>query len=91
MPAIVQPVMWSFADALSLVPHPDYLVVADDINDYHHQIPVPKNMQKGEIAEMFEEEDKVVHVVNPGNFSIGKTFVTIYPTLNQVEPCDLNN
>jgi len=54
---------------------------------------VPRNVQRGEIAEMFEEEleDKVVHVINPGNFSISKTFVTIYPNLNQVEPCDINN
>jgi hypothetical protein len=33
--------MWSFAkDCMNLVPHPDYLILADDCADYHHKIPV---------------------------------------------------
>jgi hypothetical protein len=33
--------MWSFAkDCMDLVPHPDYLILADDCADYHHKIPV---------------------------------------------------
>ena len=37
LPQIVQPVLWAFAkDVLNLVPHPDFLVLADDCSDYHH-------------------------------------------------------
>lgn len=33
--------MWSFAkDCLNLVPHPDYLILADDCADYYHKIPI---------------------------------------------------
>ncbi len=91
MPAIVQPIMWSYADALTLVPHPDYLILADEIQEYNHELQIPTNIgRNGE--NLYEDEDgqvKTVHVINPGNFAINKSFVTIYPTLNKVDPCSL--
>eukprot|EP00347_Sterkiella_histriomuscorum_P020272 403338437 len=97
VPSIVQPIMWSFSDALQLVPHPDFLILCDEITDYHHQIEVPKSSKtsQGYEIQYFEDEegqnDKFVHVVNPGNFSINKSFVTIYPLCkeNFVQQCQL--
>ena len=37
LPQIVQPVMWAYAmDTLSILPQPDFLVLADECGDYHH-------------------------------------------------------
>jgi len=71
LPHIVQPLMWSFAkDCLNLVPHPDYLILADDCTDYYHKIPV----------DCFkDEQQKHVNVINPGNFAQEKSFVVLYP------------
>ena len=36
---IIQPVLWSFAvDCLNITPEPDFLVLADEYDDYHHEI-----------------------------------------------------
>jgi hypothetical protein len=41
LPQVTQPVIWDYAvDAFNLTPHPDFLVLADECNDYHHKIPV---------------------------------------------------
>lgn len=37
---IVQPVLWPYGDCLHLYPHPDYLVLADECDDYYYTIPV---------------------------------------------------
>ena len=72
--------MWSFGDSLNLVPHPDYLILADDCWDYYHKIPVET---------LDDEPQKLVHVVNPGNFSIEKSFTVIYPATDDVQPSKL--
>ena len=36
IPQIVQPIMWAYGDVFHLTPHPDYLVLADDCQDYYH-------------------------------------------------------
>ena len=70
--------MYGFAkDALNLVPHPDYLILADDCAEYHHEIQVNGHS---------DEDQTIVHVINPGNFSLEKSFVVIYPTTNDVQP-----
>lgn len=63
--SIVQPVMWSYAaESLNLVPHPDYLILADDCADYYHKIPIDASPTL-----LKEEPQKHVHVINPGNFA----------------------
>jgi len=47
-------------DTLNLVPEPDFVVLADDCPDYYHKIPVA--LEEG-------EDDKFVHVINPGSFA----------------------
>ena len=37
---IFQPIMWSYGDALHLYPHPDFLVLSDECEEYHYHIPV---------------------------------------------------
>lgn len=37
---IIQPIMWSYGDALHLYPHPDILVLADECEEYHYHVPV---------------------------------------------------
>jgi hypothetical protein len=32
--------MWSYGDALHMYPHPDFLVLADECEEYHYHIPV---------------------------------------------------
>lgn len=71
--------MWTYAsDSLNLAPHPDYLILADDCQDYHHKIQVE--------GVEFEEPQKHVHVINPGSFAREKAFVVIYPTTEDVQP-----
>jgi hypothetical protein len=71
--SVVQPVMWTFAkDCLNLVPHPDYLILADDCADYHHKLPV--------------EDGSHVHVMNPGNFAIDRSFLVFYPKTEDIQP-----
>lgn len=38
--------MWAYGDALSLVPHPDYVILCDEISEYHHKIQVPQNSKQ---------------------------------------------
>jgi hypothetical protein len=72
--------MWSYSDSLNLMPHPDFLILADDCQDYHHKI-----MVNG-----YEEEPaKHVHVINPGNFARDKSFVVLYPIIDEVQPSNL--
>jgi hypothetical protein len=33
---VVQPIIWGFGDCLNLLPHPDFLILADDCEDYYH-------------------------------------------------------
>lgn len=71
--------MWAHAkDCLNLVPHPDFLILADDCIDYYHQIPVE--------TEYKDEPQQTVHVVNPGNFSYDRSFVLLYPEREEVQP-----
>lgn len=83
---IVQPVLWSHAtDALNLVPHPDYLILADDCADYHHRLGLDSAFSSGDGGQ------KEVHVVNPGNFSLERSFVVIYPASEDVQPSKVPN
>ena len=81
LPQIIQPIMWSFgSDALNLVPHPDYLILADDCWEYNHRI---------EVDTLEDEPQKYVHVINPGNFAIDKSFLVFYPVIDDVQPSKL--
>jgi hypothetical protein len=56
LPQIIQPVMWAYAtDVLNLTPSPDFLILADECQDYYHAID--------------DDERRVCHVMNPGNFA----------------------
>lgn len=84
LPSIIQPIMWSYAkDCLNLVPHPDFLILADDCADYHHKIPVESSFE--------DEPQKCVHVINPGNFALERSFVVIYPATEDVQPSKVPN
>ena len=81
---IVQPVMWSFGDAMHLYPHPDILVLADECEDYFYHIPVNGHETTFHDAQKkMGTEDKAgvkhITVVNPGSFTSGK-FTVLYPT-----------
>ena len=48
--------MWAYAtDVLNLTPSPDFLILADECQDYYHAID--------------DDEKRVCHVMNPGNFA----------------------
>ena len=98
LPQIVQPVMWAYAmDTLSILPHPDILVLADECADYHHSFDLSDEFSAhaGEPRgddEMQEDESNVrrtCEVVNPGNFSHDLSFVALYPN-NKEEPVQLS-
>ena len=82
--------MWTYGDTLHLHPHPDYLVLADECEDYSY--PVPVNGHKTsfhDISQLGNEDQmglKTVTVVNPGNFSTDRSFSVIYPLKNEVQP-----
>jgi len=43
--------MWSYAmDCMNLTPEPDYLVLADECQDYYYQIPL-EELMPGETVE----------------------------------------
>ena len=75
---IIQPILWSYGDALHLHPHPDFLILADECNEYSYEVPVNDSDSKPENA----NDLKTIHVLNPGNFCIDRTFVVIYPLKN---------
>ena len=91
LPQIVQPVMWAYAlDALSIVPQPDFLVLADECTDFHHSFNLSdefSTLQPGENIDMDDGEGraKTCEVVNPGNFSHDLSFLALYPN-NAEEP-----
>ena len=73
--------MWSYAmDCMNLTPEPDFLVLADECQDYHYQLPISEATQDG------MAEQKTCHVLNPGNFSMDQSFVVIYPFSATIEP-----
>jgi hypothetical protein len=78
--------MWSFAkDCLNLVPHPDYLILADDCADYYHKIPIDDCF--------VDEQQRHVNVINPGHFAQERSFVVLYPTKSEddVQPSKVPN
>ena len=91
--------MWSYGDALHLYPHPDFLVLADECEDYYYQIPVNGHKTTfHDAGQKMGNEDgmemKCVTVVNPGSFSSDRSFTVIYPTKGEhgeVEPSKIPN
>jgi len=59
-----------------LTPEPDYLILADECNDYYYSIPLY------EISPDEQTQQKTCHVLNPGNFSSDRSFVVVYPYNN---------
>ena len=47
---IIQPILWSYGDALHLHPHPDFLILADECNEYSYEVPVNDSDSKPENA-----------------------------------------
>ncbi len=68
----MQPIIWSYNDSLSLTPHPDYLIIADECEDFSYRFHV-------------EEGTDPVQVLNPGNFSKDKSFVLLFPTDDNID------
>jgi hypothetical protein len=86
----VQPVLWSFGDSLSLYPHPDILILADECDEYHFNVPV--NGHKTTFHDVVKlgnenlsKELEVVTVLNPGNFSKDRSFAVVYPLQREVQ------
>lgn len=90
LPQIVQPVAWAYAmDTLSIMPQPDFLILADECVDYHHSFDLndafstTNRDEAGADAEMAEDDDEVerkrCEIVNPGNFSHDLSFLALYP------------
>ena len=69
---------------MNLVPHPDYLVLADDCQEYHHTFKVDTFNVSNSFQQISEEEQKEVHVINPGNFGAERKFVVLYPVTGDV-------
>lgn len=82
--------MWAYAmDTLSLLPQPDFLILADECSDYHHSFDLTDEFtsQGGqqvmrENTDMKDEEGqpRICDVVNPGNFSQDQSFLVLYPS-----------
>lgn len=82
LPQIVQPILWSYGvDTLSLSPEPDFLVLADDAEDSYSKVSL---MELNDLGT--KEQEKFVHVVNPGNFAADGSFAVVYPFAGKVEP-----
>ena len=85
---IIQPIMWSYGDALHLTPHPDFLVLADECDDYTYTIPVNGHKTTYHDVSKLGNEDaqkvKTVTILNPGNFSKDGSFSVVYPLTNEV-------
>lgn len=87
--------MWAYAmDALSILPQPDFLVLADECADFHHSFDLTDEFtsQGAKAREDMDMEDengtktrRTCEVVNPGNFSHDLSFVALYPN-NKEEP-----
>lgn len=73
LPQIVQPVIWNYAvDCLNLTPEPDFLVLADECQDFHHKFDVDDFADD-------QPTSKACHVLNPGNFANDHSFAVLYP------------
>lgn len=83
--------MWPYGDCLHLYPHPDYLILADECDDFFYQIPVNGHKSTYHDVSKLGNEDankdmKTVTVINPGNFGSDRSFCVIYPLKNEVQP-----
>ena len=83
-------------DTLSLMPQPDFLILADECNDYHHSFDLKDEFSsRGNTPRdnnEMEDEDgprKFCEVVNPGNFSHDLSFLALYPCSTD-EPIQLS-
>ena len=87
---IIQPILWSYGDALHLHPHPDFLILADECSEYNYEVPINDNQSlqdsKPKLLDENMNDFQTIHVANPGNFSIDRSFVVIYPLKGVVEP-----
>ena len=84
LPQIVQPVLWAYAaDTLNLTPEPDYLILADEVEDSYNKFTL------NELNDFQGKSDKVIHVINPGNFATDSSFTVVYPYIGQVDPSRL--
>ena len=79
-------------DTLSILPQPDFLVLADDCGDFHHSFDLTdefSSMGSQARADIDMAEDgrpkRTCEVVNPGNFSHDLSFLALYPN-NREEP-----
>ena len=76
-------------DTLALVPHPDYLILADDCSDYHYTFDLSDEFSSQVVTgrediEMRQDGDnetpqRTCQVINPGNFSNDLSFLVLYP------------
>ena len=81
--------MYSYGDCLHLYPHPDFLILADECDDYNYTIPVNGHKTTFHDTSKLGNEDanstlKTVTVINPGNFGVDRSFVVVYPLTNEV-------
>ena len=76
---------------MHLYPHPDFLIIADECDDYHYQVPVNGHkstfhdrVQLGNEDQYKDGQIETVTLINPGNFGSDKSFCVIYPLKNEV-------
>lgn len=91
--------MWAYAmDTLSILPQPDFLILADDCGDYHHSFDLSDEFSNFEAQQPAREDvdmdgegsaKKTCEVINPGNFSHDLSFLVLYPS-NKDEPVQLS-
>jgi hypothetical protein len=66
-----------------LTPEPDYLILADEVEDSYNKFTL------NELNDFQGKSDKVIHVINPGNFATDSSFTVVYPYISQVDPSRL--
>eukprot|EP00353_Schmidingerella_taraikaensis_P010783 CAMPEP_0185569274 /NCGR_PEP_ID=MMETSP0434-20130131/1946_1 /TAXON_ID=626734 ORGANISM="Favella taraikaensis, Strain Fe Narragansett Bay" /NCGR_SAMPLE_ID=MMETSP0434 /ASSEMBLY_ACC=CAM_ASM_000379 /LENGTH=97 /DNA_ID=CAMNT_0028184011 /DNA_START=1897 /DNA_END=2190 /DNA_ORIENTATION=+ len=87
---------------MALVPHPDFLILADECSDYHYSFDLADEFSTGsknQTGPAATRDDVEMHadgatprtcqVVNPGNFSHDLSFLVLYPN-NASEPVQLS-
>lgn len=76
---------------MHLYPHPDFLVIADECDDFCYQLPVNGHKSTFHDTVKMGNEDnhdelETVTIINPGNFAADRSFTVVYPQKNEVQP-----
>lgn len=83
--------MWSHSDSLVLYPEPDFLILADDCEEYCYKMPLDVALKNETEDKKDKEEARTVTVLNPGVFGQDLSFAVVYPERNEVEQSQSND